>query len=107
MRSARQRLTAVVGLLAASALVLTACSKNDQPAASQPAGPVTLTINVFGDNFSLPKDRSLYDEYQRTHSNVTIVENRTDFGTHHQNLQARLTAGSGAADLEVIEVGQI
>ncbi len=110
MRSA-QRTHAVVGLLAASALVLAACSNNDAPADnggdSTPAGPVTLTINVFGDNFSLPADRSIYDEYQKAHPNVTIVENRTDFGTHHQNLQARLTAGSGTADLEVIEVGQI
>jgi cellobiose transport system substrate-binding protein len=98
-------------LLAASALVLAACSKTDAPAGSggdpAPTGPVTLTINVFGDNFSLPADRSIYDEYQQAHPNVTIVENRTDFGTHHQNLQARLTAGSGTADLEVIEVGQV
>jgi hypothetical protein len=107
MRSTRQRSTTLFGLLAASVLLLAACSKNDQQAASQPAGPVTLTINVFGDNFSLPKDRSLYDEYQQAHPGVTIVENRADFGTHHQNLQARLTAGSGTADLEVIEVGQI
>jgi cellobiose transport system substrate-binding protein len=110
MRSA-QRTHAVVGLLAASALVLAACSKTDAPAGSggdpAPTGPVTLTINVFGDNFSLPADRSIYDEYQQAHPNVTIVENRTDFGTHHQNLQARLTAGSGTADLEVIEVGQV
>lgn len=107
MRSA-QRTYAAVGLIAASALVLAACSSDDEPAAGgDPAAPVTLTINVFGDNFSLPNDRSVYDEYQRAHPNVTIVENRSDFGTHHQNLQARLTAGSGAADLEVIEVGQV
>jgi cellobiose transport system substrate-binding protein len=102
-----QRTYAVVGLVAATALVLTACSNKDEPAGGNPSGPVTLTINVFGDNFSLPNDRSLYDEYERTHSNVKIVENRSDFGAHHQNLQARLTAGSGTADLEVIEVGQV
>ncbi|HEV2783527.1 MAG TPA: extracellular solute-binding protein [Actinophytocola sp.] len=108
MRSAIRRVYAVAGLLAASALVLAGCSSSDQPATqSEPTGPVTLTINVFGDNFSLPADRTLYDEYSRAHPNVTIVENRSDFGTHHQNLQARLTAGTGAADLEVIEVGQI
>jgi cellobiose transport system substrate-binding protein len=110
MRSGQRR-QAVVGLLAASALVLAACSKGNEPAAgsgdSAPTGPVTLTVNVFGDNFSLPNDRSIYDEYQKAHPNVTIVENRTDFGTHHQNLQARLTAGTGTADLEVIEVGQV
>jgi cellobiose transport system substrate-binding protein len=96
---------AVAGLLAVSVL-LTACAKGGATG-DDPNAPVTLTINVFGDNFSLPKDRSIYDEYERAHANVKIVENRSDFGTHHQNLQARLTAGSGAADLEVIEVGQI
>jgi cellobiose transport system substrate-binding protein len=103
-----RRTQAMIGLLAAGALVLAACSSNNDGAAGDsPPGPVTLTINVFGDNFSLPDNRSIYDEYERAHAGVKIVENRSDFGTHHQNLQARLTAGSGTADLEVIEVGQI
>ena len=34
-------------------------------------------------------------------------ENRADYGTHHNNLQAHLAAGSGTADIEVIEIGQI
>ncbi|MGW5051263.1 ABC transporter substrate-binding protein [Actinokineospora sp. NPDC004072] len=101
------RTRAAIGLLVGG-MVLAACSGGgDQGSGGDPGGPVTLTINVFGDNFSLPGDRSLYDEYERLHPGVTIVENRGDFGTHHQNLQARLTAGSGAADLEVIEVGQV
>jgi len=102
-----RRTHATIGLLAAGALVLAACSKNDTSSGGNPAGPVTLTINVFGDNFSLPGNRSIYEEYEKAHPNVKIAENRSDFGTHHQNLQARLTAGSGTADLEVIEVGQI
>jgi cellobiose transport system substrate-binding protein len=95
----------MAALATASALVLSACGGDEE--AADPNGEITLTINVFGDNFSLPDNRELYDEYERLHDNVTIVENRGDFGTHHQNLQARLTAGSGTADLEVIEVGQI
>src|SRR5690349_561549 len=102
-----RRTYVAMGVLAASALMLAACSKNDASSGGNPSAPVTLTINVFGDNFSLPSNRSIYDEYEKAHSNVKIVENRSDFGTHHQNLQARLTAGSGTADLEVIEVGQI
>jgi cellobiose transport system substrate-binding protein len=102
-----RRTYVAMGVLAASALMLAACSKNDASPGANPSAPVTLTINVFGDNFSLPSNRSIYDEYEKAHSNVKIVENRSDFGTHHQNLQARLTAGSGTADLEVIEVGQI
>ncbi|SFQ35125.1 cellobiose transport system substrate-binding protein [Amycolatopsis arida] len=90
-------------LLAATALLLTACGGGD-PAED---GTTTLTINVFGDNFSLPDNRTLYDEYERLNPGVRIVENRGDYSTHHQNLQARLTAGSGAADIELIEVGQI
>ncbi|WP_436499943.1 ABC transporter substrate-binding protein [Actinokineospora sp. HUAS TT18] len=94
---------AVVATLAVGALALTACGGGE---AAQ-SGEVTLTINVFGDNFSLPDNRSIYDEYERTHPGVKIVENRSDFGTHHKNLQARLTAGNGAADLELVEVGQV
>lgn len=106
MRTFRRPQSAMVASLAAvGTLVLAACG--DDAGGADPGGEVTLTINVFGDNFSLPDNRELYDEYERTHDNVTIVENRSDFGTHHQNLQARLTAGSGTADLEVIEVGQV
>src|SRR4051812_12949449 len=93
----------IAAAVAATALVLTACGSGD----SGDSGVTTLTINVFGDSFSLKDNRTLYDEYEKAHKDVKIVENRSDFGTHHQNLQARLTAGSGAADLEVIEVGQV
>jgi len=95
----------IVASITATALVLTACGSGGD--SGEDGGVTTLTINVFGDSFSLPDNRTLYDEYEKAHKNVKIVENRSDFGTHHQNLQARLTAGSGAADLEVIEVGQI
>ncbi len=98
------RKSGMVASLAGLALVLTACGGSES---ADPNGQVTLTINVFGDSFSLPDNRALYDEYEKAHDNVKIVENRSDFGTHHQNLQARLTAGSGTADLEVIEVGQV
>ncbi len=101
MRRTRHALTAT---LAASALLLAACGGGSDDSAD---GVTTLTINVFGDSFSLPENRSIYDEYERLNPDVKIVENRGEFGTHHQNLQARLTAGSGTADLELIEVGQI
>jgi len=94
----------IVACVAATALVLTACGSGGDSGES--GGSDTITINVFGDSFSLPDNRELYEEYEKAHG-VKIVENRSDFGTHHQNLQARLTAGSGTADLEVIEVGQV
>ncbi|PRX48653.1 cellobiose transport system substrate-binding protein [Prauserella shujinwangii] len=101
MRGTRHVLTAT---LAASALVLAACGGGQGESTD---GTTTLTINVYGDSFSLPDNRSIYDEYERLNPGVEIVENRSDFSTHHQNLQARLTAGSGTADLELIEVGQV
>lgn len=104
MRTSRRPGSALTALAAVSAIVLTACGGEE---AADPNGEITLTINVYGDNFSLPDNRALYDAYEAANDNVTIVENRSDFGTHHQNLQARLTAGSGTADLEVIEVGQV
>ena len=105
MRTSSRPKGAIVASLAVSALVLAACGSSEDGADAN--GEVKLTINVYGDNFSLPDNRELYDEYEKAHDNVEIVENRSDFGTHHQNLQARLTAGSGAADLEVVEVGQV
>ena len=101
----RPRGVMVASLAAVSALVLAACGSSGDSADAN--GEVTLTINVFGDSFSLPDNQALYDEYEKAHDGVKIVENRSDFGTHHQNLQARLTAGSGTADLEVVEVGQV
>jgi cellobiose transport system substrate-binding protein len=99
---------AILAPFAVTALLLAGCAGTDRAdGGSEEDGSVTLTINVFGDNFSLPDNRSIYDEYERRNPDVTIVENRGDFSTHHQNLQARLTAGSGAADIELIEVGQI
>ena len=52
-----------VAALAATALVLTACGSSD----SGEDGVTTLTINVFGDSFSLKDNRSLYDEYEKAH----------------------------------------
>lgn len=104
--ASRRPATTVLALLAAGALAIAGCGDGGS-GGTDDGGEITLTINVFGDNFSLPDDRSLYDEYERLNDGVKIVENRSDFGTHHQNLQARLTAGSGTADLEVIEVGQV
>jgi cellobiose transport system substrate-binding protein len=66
-------------------------------------GPTTLTVNLFGD-FGY---KDLYAEYQKAHPNITIKENVTSYSDHHKNLQAHLLAGTGAADIEAIEVGQV
>jgi cellobiose transport system substrate-binding protein len=64
---------------------------------------VTLTVNLFGD-FGY---KDLYAQYQTAHPNITIKENVADYNAHHKNLQAHLIAGSGTADIEAIEIGQV
>jgi cellobiose transport system substrate-binding protein len=102
MRIALIRRSALV--LAAGAMLagatLAGCGSGSTPASN---GPVTLTVNLFGD-FGY---KDLYAEYQKTHSNITVKENVTSYGDHHKNLQAHLLAGSGAADIEAIEIGQV
>ncbi|HEX6497659.1 MAG TPA: extracellular solute-binding protein [Micromonosporaceae bacterium] len=101
-RSGLRRRALLTGLTALMAVTATAgCAGTG--AKEDPNAPVTLTINLFGD-FGY---KQLYDEYRKTHPNVTIKENVTDYGTHHKNLQAHLVAGAGAADIEAIEIGQV
>jgi cellobiose transport system substrate-binding protein len=92
----------VVGLLAAGC---SGGSSGGSTAGSSSASdqPVTLTVGVFGDSFT----PEMYKAYQAAHPGVTIKEVRADYGTHHNNLQAHLTAGTGTADVELIEIGQI
>lgn len=109
--STRPRLLAGVTAVLATALLASACSgssSSNTPATAAASTttssePITLSINVFGDAFPA----SVYRAYEKAHPNITIKENRADYGAHHTNLQAHLTAGAGAGDVEAIEVGQI
>lgn len=64
---------------------------------------IKLTIGLFGDFGYEP----LYEEYKKTHPNVEIVERKSEFADHHNNLIKRLATGAGAADIEAVEVGYI
>jgi cellobiose transport system substrate-binding protein len=89
------------GLVLASP-ALAGCGSSGSPQAAD-TGPVTLTINLFGDFGYKP----LYEKYHQSHPNITVKENVTDYGTHHKNLQQHLVAGAGTADIEAIEIGQV
>jgi cellobiose transport system substrate-binding protein len=104
MRSTRTA-AAAVAAFATVGLLVSACGSSSSSSSSSSTGTqaMTLTVNVFGDSF--PPD--LYRSYEASHPGITIKENRADYGTHHNNLQAHLTAGAGLADIEVIEIGQI
>ncbi|WP_156037757.1 ABC transporter substrate-binding protein, partial [Glycomyces tenuis] len=91
LRAALAAGTATV-LVAAGA----ACSDADD-------GTVTLTVGLFGDFGFGP----LYEEYMETHPDIEIEERISEFADHHTNLTTHLATGSGAADIEAVEVGYV
>src|SRR5262245_56199734 len=101
MRTALRKPALLLGVAMTLAGSLLAGCGNDADSAQD--GPITLTVNLFGD-FGY---KELYEQYRATHPNITIKENVTDYGTHHKNLQARLIAGAGTADIQAIEIGQV
>ncbi|MEU6722373.1 ABC transporter substrate-binding protein [Nonomuraea wenchangensis] len=101
------RIRLAVPLLAA-ALLSAACGGGGggnaaAPASAQPGEKIKLTIGLFGDFGFKP----LYEEYKKTHPNIEIVENVTQFNDHHNNLVKRLATNAGAGDIEAVEVGYI
>ncbi len=110
MRNTRTVRGLVLTSMVTIGLLATGCSGGSSGSTGASGGsssastePVTLTVGVFGDSFT----PEMYQAYQAAHPGVTIKEVRADYGTHHNNLQAHLTAGSGASDVELIEIGQI
>ena len=101
----RRSLLAGGGAALAVALLVSGCGSSDSPSKSSDDAnaKTTLTVNLFSD-FGY---KDLYAQYHKLHPNITIKENRADLGAHHQNLHAHLIAGSGTADIEAIEIGQI
>jgi cellobiose transport system substrate-binding protein len=83
--------------LTISVAAVAACGSGDSTA----SGKTRLVVNSFGD-FGY---RELYQRYEQSHPNVTIVEHVTSFDDHHKNLLAHLLAGSGAGDIESVDGG--
>ncbi|MFF5427308.1 MULTISPECIES: ABC transporter substrate-binding protein [unclassified Streptomyces] len=103
----------VVGLLLAT--VLSAGCATDPPGPA-PAGVrqpvsgegrrITLTVGVFG-TFGL-QEAGLYDTYMRLHPDIAVRQTslaRND--VYYPQLLTHLTAGSGLADVQAVEVGNI
>jgi cellobiose transport system substrate-binding protein len=81
--------------------MVAACSGNRGASSSGNGGPVTLKINFWGD-FGL---KELAPKYEQAHSNVKIVLNSGEYNAQHEDLQKKLVAGSGAADIAAIDEG--
>src|SRR5258705_5314641 len=89
---------AAIGGIALS--LVAACSGKS---GSTDTGPVTLTINFWGD-FGL---QDLKTQYEAQNSNVKIVLNSGEYNAQHELLQQKLVAGSGAPDIAAIDEGFI
>ncbi|MEV0152784.1 extracellular solute-binding protein [Micromonospora sp. NPDC050686] len=96
----RRRLAAVALVAAGTLLATAACGGGDDPAEG---GPVTLTVDVFG-QFGYDE---LYKEYMAAHPDVKIVERGTgsNLDEYSPKLTQWLAAGKGAGDVVAIEEG--
>lgn len=122
------RWTRVVALAGAAALALTACGDDgedttdeggdaaededsgdstDDEEEMEDAEPVTLTVDVFGEQgFGY---EALYDQYMEENPHVTIEERGAGLGLgdYNDRLVQQITAGSGAGDIVALEEGTI
>ncbi|WP_100444461.1 ABC transporter substrate-binding protein [Glycomyces xiaoerkulensis] len=91
------RTALAVGTAAALAAAGGACSSESED------DTVNLTVGLFGDFGFGP----LYEEYMEANPGIVIEERIAEFADHHTNLTTHLATGSGAADIEAVEVGYI
>ncbi|MFE0653274.1 ABC transporter substrate-binding protein [Streptomyces sp. NPDC059534] len=76
------------------------------PAADGTGRPVTLTVGVFG-TFGY-QEAGLYDTYMRLHPDIAVRQTSfTRNDVYYPQLLTHLTAGSGLADVQAVEVGNI
>ena len=108
MHTRKKSRVALIGAVAGLALVASGCSSStdegaDNSAAPSPTStePVTLTLATFNE-FGY---EDLITEYEAAHPNVTIEHKKAATSNEaRDNLNTRLAAGSGASDIEAIEV---
>jgi cellobiose transport system substrate-binding protein len=92
MLSARTRVTAFIGTLAAGALLIAGCGSSSGGGGTS-SGPITLRVGLFG-NFGY-KDAGLYKAYMKAHPNVKIVEDDVEFEQNYWSaLRTHLASGS-------------
>ncbi len=89
-------------LLLTSLLVLAACNDNTDEGGSS-GEKVELTLWDFGSTGY----EELIEEYETLNENVTIKVQNAELADHHNNLFTTISAGSGAPDIALIELGFI
>ncbi len=97
---------AAVATAAAAALVLSGCGGGADAADDGGDGDVELTVSLFG-TFGYD-EAGLFDQYEKDNPGVTIAYETTQGeDTYWPALLTKLNAGSGAADIQGIEVARI
>ena len=101
LKTPRRRVTTLATAVIVLGLCATAVVASTASGGSQ--ATITLRVGLFGD-FGY---HDLYQKYEKTHPNIDIKEDVQSYPDHHSNLAKHLAVGSGADDIESIEVGFI
>jgi cellobiose transport system substrate-binding protein len=109
-RSLTARKAVVVAAVAAlGAGLLAGCADDgdgDSNSSGGGKGKTTITLGLFG-TFGF-KEAGLYDEYEKLNPDIKIQENVTERNeNYYPALVNHLTTGSGLADIQGVEVGNI
>jgi cellobiose transport system substrate-binding protein len=101
LKTPRRRVTTLAAAVITLGLCATAVVASTASGSSQ--DKITLRVGLFGD-FGY---HDLYKKYEASHPNIDIKEDVQSYPDHHANLAKHLAVGSGADDIESIEVGFI
>jgi cellobiose transport system substrate-binding protein len=101
LNTPRRRVTTLAAAVITLGLCATAVVASTASGGSQ--ATVTLRVGLFGD-FGY---QDLYKKYEKSHPNIDIKEDVQSYPDHHSNLAKHLAVGSGADDIESVEVGFI
>jgi cellobiose transport system substrate-binding protein len=101
LRTPRRRVTSLAAVLVLSGLCVAGLVAST--AAGSGHDKITLRVSLFGD-FGY---HDLYTKYEASHPNIDIKEDIQQYADHHANLAKHLAVGSGADDIEAVEVGFI
>jgi cellobiose transport system substrate-binding protein len=100
-RTPRRRVTSLAAALVLGGLCVTGWVASTAAGSGQ--DKITIRVGLFGD-FGY---HDLYAKYEAAHPNIDIKEDIASYADHHANLAKHLAVGSGADDIEAVEVGFI
>ncbi|MFI6344088.1 ABC transporter substrate-binding protein [Streptomyces sp. NPDC050560] len=107
-----RRLVAFAAVAALATGLLAGCSEDSDSGSTDASGggnahgKITLTVGTYG-VFGY-KQAGLYDEYMKLHPDISIKENVTERSdVYYPKMLTRLQAGSGADDIQAIEIANV